>query len=127
MPCTQDISKVAINGLLGVTYTDKVLNATEHKQSDSSITITGEVDRVVSSFPQAFAETFLLTNQFLSTPAFPKTLPRSSRTASPASTWCEITSRTPSSGTPGSRRQRLWVTSRQMTTTNTWYALKLEQ
>lgn len=48
----QDISKVAINGLLGVTYTDKVLNATEHKQSDSSITITGEVDRVYASIPQ---------------------------------------------------------------------------
>ena len=29
---------------------DKVLDATEHKQSDSSVTITGEVDRVVSSF-----------------------------------------------------------------------------
>lgn len=50
MPYTQDISKVAINGLLGVTYVDKVLDATEHKQSDSSVTITGEVDRVVSSF-----------------------------------------------------------------------------
>lgn len=47
----QDISKVAINGLLGVTYIDKVLNATEHKQSDSSVKITGEVDRVVSLPP----------------------------------------------------------------------------
>jgi glucose-6-phosphate 1-epimerase len=34
--------------LLGVTYIDKVLNATEHKQSDNSVKITGEVDRVVS-------------------------------------------------------------------------------
>ncbi|KAF1967110.1 galactose mutarotase-like protein [Bimuria novae-zelandiae CBS 107.79] len=48
----QDISKVAINGLLGVAYTDKVLNATEHKQSDSSVKITGEVDRVYASIPQ---------------------------------------------------------------------------
>ncbi|KAJ4359793.1 uncharacterized protein N0V89_000349 [Didymosphaeria variabile] len=48
----QDISKVAVNGLLGVTYVDKVLNATEHKQSDNSIKITGEVDRVYTSIPQ---------------------------------------------------------------------------
>ncbi|KAL5389308.1 hypothetical protein PMIN03_009081 [Paraphaeosphaeria minitans] len=48
----QDISKVAVNGLLGVTYVDKVLNATEHKQLDNSIKITGEVDRVYASIPQ---------------------------------------------------------------------------
>lgn len=48
----QDISKVAVNGLLGVTYIDKVLDATEHKQSNSSIKVTGEVDRVYTSIPQ---------------------------------------------------------------------------
>lgn len=40
---------MAVNGLLGVKYVDKVLNATEHEQKDNSLKITGEVDRVVSS------------------------------------------------------------------------------
>lgn len=31
---------------------DKVLNASTHKQSDPSVTITGEVDRVYASIPQ---------------------------------------------------------------------------
>ncbi|KAF2642875.1 galactose mutarotase-like protein [Massarina eburnea CBS 473.64] len=48
----QDISKIAINGLGAVEYVDKVLDATTHKQSDSSITVTGEVDRVYKSIPQ---------------------------------------------------------------------------
>ncbi|KAF2689814.1 galactose mutarotase-like protein [Lentithecium fluviatile CBS 122367] len=48
----KDISKVAITGLLGVTYIDKVLNATEHSQSDASVSITGEVDRVYAGIPQ---------------------------------------------------------------------------
>ncbi|KAF2262680.1 galactose mutarotase-like protein [Lojkania enalia] len=48
----QDISKVSINGLLGVEYIDKVLNASTHQQSDASLTITGEVDRVYASIPQ---------------------------------------------------------------------------
>ncbi|KAF2796197.1 galactose mutarotase-like protein [Melanomma pulvis-pyrius CBS 109.77] len=48
----KDISKVAINGLLGVEYVDKVLNATTHSQKDESVTITGEVDRVYSKIPQ---------------------------------------------------------------------------
>lgn len=48
----KDISKVAINGLLGVTYIDKVLNASSHEQSDPSVTITGEVDRVYAGIPQ---------------------------------------------------------------------------
>ncbi|KAF2468542.1 galactose mutarotase-like protein [Lindgomyces ingoldianus] len=48
----KDISKVSISGLLGVDYVDKVLNATTHKQSDASVTITGEVDRVYASIPQ---------------------------------------------------------------------------
>ncbi|PVI05099.1 galactose mutarotase-like protein [Periconia macrospinosa] len=46
-----DISKVAINGLTGVSYIDKVLDASTHSQS-GSITITGEVDRVYQSIPQ---------------------------------------------------------------------------
>ncbi|KAH7135485.1 galactose mutarotase-like domain-containing protein [Dendryphion nanum] len=48
----KDISKVAVNGLLGVEYVDKVLNASSHTQSDKSIAITGEVDRVYKSIPQ---------------------------------------------------------------------------
>ncbi|KAF2020883.1 galactose mutarotase-like protein [Aaosphaeria arxii CBS 175.79] len=48
----QDISKVAVNGLLGVQYVDKVLNASTHTESNSSVTISGEVDRVYSSIPQ---------------------------------------------------------------------------
>jgi glucose-6-phosphate 1-epimerase len=43
---------VAINGLLGVEYIDKVLNASTNQQKDESIKITGEVDRVYSSIPQ---------------------------------------------------------------------------
>jgi glucose-6-phosphate 1-epimerase len=49
----QDISKIAINGLLGVTYIDKVLDATSHSQSDASVKITGEVDRVYAGIPQS--------------------------------------------------------------------------
>lgn len=48
----QDISKIAINGLLGVEYVDKVLNASTHQQSDPSLAITGETDRVYASIPQ---------------------------------------------------------------------------
>ncbi|KAF2274699.1 galactose mutarotase-like protein [Westerdykella ornata] len=47
-----DISKVTINGLLGVEYIDKVLNATTHQQADMSLKITGETDRVYKSIPQ---------------------------------------------------------------------------
>lgn len=47
----QDISKIAINGLTGVNYIDKVLNATTHTES-GSIKITGETDRVYTSIPQ---------------------------------------------------------------------------
>lgn len=48
----QDISKVGIKGLLGVSYVDKVLNATTHTESSDEIRISGEVDRVYSSIPQ---------------------------------------------------------------------------
>ena len=48
----QDISKVAVTGLLGVEYIDKVLNASTNTQSDNAVTITGEVDRVYKSIPQ---------------------------------------------------------------------------
>ncbi|KAK5109988.1 hypothetical protein LTR62_006355 [Meristemomyces frigidus] len=47
-----DISKVAINGLGSTTYIDKMLNATEHQQTDPSIRIHGEVDRVYKSIKQ---------------------------------------------------------------------------
>lgn len=48
----QDITRCAINGLGSVSYIDKVLNATEHQQTDPSIKISGEVDRVYKSIKQ---------------------------------------------------------------------------
>ncbi|EME89041.1 uncharacterized protein MYCFIDRAFT_76411, partial [Pseudocercospora fijiensis CIRAD86] len=47
-----DISKTVITGLGSVTYIDKMLNATEHQQTDPQIKITGEVDRVYKSIKQ---------------------------------------------------------------------------
>ncbi|KAF2739710.1 galactose mutarotase-like protein [Polyplosphaeria fusca] len=47
-----DITKTQVNGLLGVQYIDKVLNASTHDQKDASVAITGEVDRVYKSIPQ---------------------------------------------------------------------------
>jgi glucose-6-phosphate 1-epimerase len=49
---SQDITKIQINGLGSTTYTDKVLNATEHTQTDPSIKIAGETDRVYKSIKQ---------------------------------------------------------------------------
>ncbi|KAK5126883.1 hypothetical protein LTR08_004550 [Meristemomyces frigidus] len=46
------ITKVTINGLGSTTYIDKVLNATEHQQSNPSLQITGETDRVYKSIKQ---------------------------------------------------------------------------
>ena len=37
---------------MGVQYIDKVLNATEHTESNTDIRIVGEVDRVYRSIPQ---------------------------------------------------------------------------
>ncbi|KAL1624327.1 hypothetical protein SLS56_007866 [Neofusicoccum ribis] len=48
-----DISKTSIAGLLGVSYTDKVLDATTHTQSEANLTITGETDRVYGNIPQS--------------------------------------------------------------------------
>ena len=42
----------AVTGLLGVEYVDTVLDASTNTQSDKSVTITGEVDRVYKSIPQ---------------------------------------------------------------------------
>jgi len=47
-----DISKVAITGLSGTEYIDKVLNASTHTQSDNQLKITGEVDRVYKDIKQ---------------------------------------------------------------------------
>ncbi|KAF2760332.1 galactose mutarotase-like protein [Pseudovirgaria hyperparasitica] len=47
-----DISKTSITGLMDVSYTDKVLNATTHTESNASLSISGEVDRVYASIPQ---------------------------------------------------------------------------
>lgn len=47
-----DISKLQVNGLGSTTYTDKVLNATEHTQNDPALKITGETDRVYKSIKQ---------------------------------------------------------------------------
>ncbi|KAF1845183.1 galactose mutarotase-like protein [Cucurbitaria berberidis CBS 394.84] len=48
----QDISKIAITGLSGTEYIDKVLDATTHTQSDNTLKITGEVDRVYKDIKQ---------------------------------------------------------------------------
>lgn len=37
---------------MGTTYIDKVLNASEHEQSSSNISITGETDRVYKAIKQ---------------------------------------------------------------------------
>lgn len=50
--CEQEITKTSVTGLLGVSYTDKVLDASTHTQSEANLTITGETDRVYSSIPQ---------------------------------------------------------------------------
>ncbi|KAF2766628.1 galactose mutarotase-like protein [Teratosphaeria nubilosa] len=47
-----DISKTEVKGLGSATYIDKMLNATEHQQTDPSIRIAGEVDRVYKSIKQ---------------------------------------------------------------------------
>jgi len=47
-----DISKVTINGLGSSTYTDKVLDSKDHEQTDTSLRILGEVDRVYKSIKQ---------------------------------------------------------------------------
>ncbi|EMC99497.1 hypothetical protein BAUCODRAFT_338824 [Baudoinia panamericana UAMH 10762] len=47
-----DISKATINGLGSVTYIDKMLNATEHQQTNPSLSINGETDRVYMSIKQ---------------------------------------------------------------------------
>lgn len=49
----QDIGKVKVTGLSGVTYVDKVLDATTHTQSKNEILIEGEVDRVYGAVPQS--------------------------------------------------------------------------
>lgn len=49
---TDDITKTAVNGLGATTYIDKMLNATEHQQTNPSVTVTGEVDRVYKSIKQ---------------------------------------------------------------------------
>jgi glucose-6-phosphate 1-epimerase len=48
----QDITQTTVNGLGSATYVDKVLNATTHTQSNPSLSITGEVDRVYKSLTQ---------------------------------------------------------------------------
>ncbi|KAK8189845.1 galactose mutarotase-like domain-containing protein, partial [Phyllosticta capitalensis] len=49
----KDISKTHLTGLLGVTYTDKVLNASTATESNSKLAITGETDRVYKAIPQS--------------------------------------------------------------------------
>jgi glucose-6-phosphate 1-epimerase len=49
----QDISTTTVTGLAGVSYIDKVLNATTHTQADNSLAIKGEVDRAYTSIPQS--------------------------------------------------------------------------
>ncbi|EGP88419.1 unnamed protein product [Zymoseptoria tritici ST99CH_1A5] len=47
-----DITRTQITGLGSETYIDKMLNATEHKQSPANISIAGEVDRVYKGIKQ---------------------------------------------------------------------------
>ncbi|KAF2136234.1 uncharacterized protein K452DRAFT_362669 [Aplosporella prunicola CBS 121167] len=49
----EDITRASVTGLLGVSYTDKVLNASMHTQGDANLTITGETDRVYAAIPQS--------------------------------------------------------------------------
>lgn len=48
----QNVSKTQINGLGSTSYSDKVLNASEQTQTDPTIRINGEVDRVYKSIKQ---------------------------------------------------------------------------
>lgn len=48
----QDISTTSVNGLLGTSYVDKVLNASEHTESSNELRINGEVDRVYKGIKQ---------------------------------------------------------------------------
>lgn len=48
----KDISKTSLTGLLGTAYIDKVLDATTNTESSSSLSITGEVDRVYQKIGQ---------------------------------------------------------------------------
>jgi len=47
-----DISTTTVTGLLGAPYVDKVLDASTRTQSDASLSITGEVDRVYKDIKQ---------------------------------------------------------------------------
>ncbi|TKA26867.1 hypothetical protein B0A50_04313 [Salinomyces thailandicus] len=47
-----NVSKTQINGLGSTSYSDKVLNASEQTQTDPTIRINGEVDRVYKSIKQ---------------------------------------------------------------------------
>ncbi|KAF2092123.1 galactose mutarotase-like protein [Saccharata proteae CBS 121410] len=49
----KDITQTHITGLLGLSYTDKVLNATQHTESNARLSITGETDRVYTRIPQS--------------------------------------------------------------------------
>lgn len=48
----QDISKVAVTGLSGTEYVDKVLDASTHTQSSNELKFSGEVDRVYKDIKQ---------------------------------------------------------------------------
>lgn len=52
MLINKDISTTSVSGLLGTSYTDKVLDASQHEESHSDIRITSEVDRVYKSIKQ---------------------------------------------------------------------------
>ena len=52
MSLPKDVSKVAVTGLTGVTYVDKILDAQTSTESNAAVRITGETDRVYQSIPQ---------------------------------------------------------------------------
>ncbi|KIW04467.1 uncharacterized protein PV09_04727 [Verruconis gallopava] len=48
-----DITTTTVNGLGSATYTDKVLNATQHQQTTPTVSVTGEIDRVYHNLKQS--------------------------------------------------------------------------
>ncbi|KAJ6262278.1 hypothetical protein Dda_3085 [Drechslerella dactyloides] len=46
-----DVNKIAINGLNGLTYNDKTLGLTEHTESNETLRITAQTDRIYRSAP----------------------------------------------------------------------------
>jgi glucose-6-phosphate 1-epimerase len=48
----KDVSKTKVTGLLGVAYSDKVLDGSTSVQSSNEVSFSGEVDRIYANIPQ---------------------------------------------------------------------------